>query len=70
MLTIGRNAQQIVLASPEQVAEIERLIEAVRVPDALLDKWKAAAGASEWEDFEADKLEKCIAELKKRISQA
>lgn len=66
---IEKEAEPIALASPEQVAEIERLLSVVKMPEETIEKWKNAAAADTWAEFEADKIEKCLAVLRNKIEE-
>lgn len=57
---IEKEAIQLVLASAEQVAEIKRLVDTVKLPEGQIDKWYNAANCESWEDMDADKLTKII----------
>lgn len=58
----------IELASPEQVAEIERLLALVKIEPATVDKWKAKAGAESFSEFRKDQADGVIAALNKQIN--
>ena len=58
----------IELASPEQVAEIERLVSLVKIEPATIDKWKAKAGAETFAEFSATQAAGVIAALNKQIN--
>ena len=58
----------IVLASPEQVAEIERLTKVVKFEQADIDKVLARASAESFAELNADQAAKLIDWLKKKIS--
>ncbi len=60
-------AKQIVLASPEQLAELGELLEIVRLPDGEVDKWLKKANVETLAEMPADKLAACIAMLKGKI---
>ncbi|MDT8333029.1 AAA family ATPase [Roseomonas gilardii] len=62
------SAKSIEIASPEQVAEVNRLLEIVKLPDGQIDKWLAAAGVTDWAEMEADKITKAIAAIKSKIA--
>jgi hypothetical protein len=64
---IEADSKPLVLASPDQVAEIRRLLDTVKLPDGQADKWLAAASAETWDEVDADKAEKVIAALKARL---
>jgi hypothetical protein len=48
---IEAEAEPIVLATPEQVAEIERLLGIVKIEQDTLDKWLTKANAETWADL-------------------
>jgi hypothetical protein len=60
--------KQITLATPEQIADIQRLLGAVKVDDDFVQKCFAKAGAQAWSELEADQIEKVISFLKGRIA--
>ena len=64
---IEKSAVQIVLATPEQLAEVHRLLETVKIPDNQKDKWFAAAGVGSFEEMDSDKLTGVITYLKGRV---
>jgi hypothetical protein len=64
---IEKAAQQILVASPEQIAEVNRLLEIVKMPDDWQAKVFQKAGVDSWAEMDAEKVEKCIASLKERI---
>ena len=55
------------LATPEQVKELRGLLETVRLPDGMTDKWLAKAGVDQWEDMSGDAIQKCIDYVKSRL---
>jgi hypothetical protein len=57
----------ITLATPEQVAEVRRLLDAVKVEEDYAAKCFAKAGATSWDELEGGQIEKVIAHLKGRI---
>lgn len=65
---IEGEVKQIIVASPEQVAEVNRLIGLVKLPDGQVEKWLNAAGVSEWAEMETDRVDKAIAHLKGLIA--
>jgi hypothetical protein len=64
---LEREAQQVALASPEQVKEIKELLHVVRLPDGLVDKWLGKAQVDTFEDMPADTIAKCIDYVKNRL---
>lgn len=70
----GRNiiegtVKQIVLATPEQLAELNTLIEVIKLPDGETDKWLKKANAETFADMDSDKVAACINMLKGKIKQ-
>lgn len=61
-------AQPIVLASPDQTAEVRRLLEIVKVAPEYAEKCLARARAGDWSEMDADKIEKVIADLKGKLT--
>lgn len=59
---------QIVLAKPEQIAEITRLIEIVKVDEKDLNKILTKANAETWYELTADQAEHTIIWLKKKVN--
>jgi len=64
---LERSAQSVELARPEQVREIKDLLNIVRLPDGLVDKWLSKAQVDTWEDMPADAIGKCIEYVKNRL---
>lgn len=65
---IEKAVRQIVLATPEQVAEIARLMAVVKLDEGVVEKWFKAAGVETFEEMDAEKAEKCIAALKAKMA--
>lgn len=64
---LERDAVCEVLATPEQVAELTRLIELVKLPDETIDKWKARADAESFEEMNTESIQKCINFIKEKF---
>jgi hypothetical protein len=64
---LEREAQQIALATSEQVRELKDLLNIVRLPEGLVDKWLSKAQVETWEDMPADTIVKCIEYVKNRL---
>jgi hypothetical protein len=67
---LEKNAEQLQLASAEQVREMKELLNIVRLPEGTTDKWFAKAGVDVWEDMPADTIAKCIEYVKNRLPAA
>ena len=65
---IEKEAKPLVIASAEQVAEVNRLLGIVKLADDWTGKVFKAAGVDAWEDMDADKIAKCIDTLKGKLS--
>lgn len=65
---INAESKPLTLATPEQVSEINRLLEIVKLPDGQADKWMKAASAEMWDEVDSDKAEKIIVALKTKLA--
>lgn len=59
---------QIVLAAEEQVSEIKRLLEVVKVADADIEKILTKAGAESWSELTSSQADNTINWLNKKIT--
>lgn len=66
---IEGGVKQIVLATPEQVAELTTLLEVIKLPEGQTDKWLKAANAESFADMDTDKINACINLLKGKVKQ-
>lgn len=64
---IEKASAPVELASAEQIAELRRLLEVVKMPDGWLEKCLERANADRLEDMEADKIGKLIDVVKERL---
>ena len=64
---IEREAIAQELATPEQIKEIIRLIDLLKVPEETFQKWLDKANSEGWEDMQKESIQKCIDHLKKQI---
>ena len=67
--TLERDAKPEVLASPEQIQEINRLVELLKVTAETTDKWLEKAGAANWGEMPTEALGKCIDHLKAQVNK-
>lgn len=65
---IEAESKPLVLATAEQVAEIKRLLDTVKLPDGQAEKWLSAASADVWEEVDEDKAAKVIGALKMKLA--
>lgn len=59
----------ITLATPEQVAEIERLLSIVKIPEADVEKWMTKAKASTFAEVTSEQADGIISLLNKKLSK-
>jgi hypothetical protein len=64
---LERDAVAQELASLEQVAEMIRLIDLLKVPAETYQKWLDKATSEAWADMQKDSIQKCIDHLKAKI---
>ena len=65
---LERDAIAQELATEEQVKEIVRLIDLIKVPEVIYQKWLDKASSEKWEEMPRDAIQKCIDHLKSKIS--
>jgi hypothetical protein len=63
---IEKKGAAIVLATPEQIAEVNTLLEVVKVPEGLTEKWFNKAGVDGFAEMDTTMIDKCIAFLKEK----
>jgi hypothetical protein len=66
---IERKAKIIVLATPEQVAQIKLLLEHMKVTDEQIAKMYSQAGVTDWSEMTTESIEKAINYFKSKITQ-
>lgn len=64
---LERDAVAQELATPEQIKEIVRLIDLLKVPEETYQKWLDKANSESWTDMQKDSIQKCIDHLKSKI---
>ena len=64
---IAKPVTPVLLASDEQVAEIKRLVDIVRLPDGTIEKWFTKAGVDCYEDMNSSAIQKCIEYVKDKL---
>lgn len=64
---IEASAEPIVLATPEQVAEVRRLLTVIKIGEDEIEKWNAKAGADSFEEYGQEYIQKNISYLTKKI---
>lgn len=64
---LERDAVAQELASAEQINEMIRLIDLIKVPEETFRKWLDKAGSEKWEEMPKDAIQKCIDHLTSKI---
>ena len=64
---VEEESRPIEVATPDQVAELNRLLDVVKLPEGMAEKWLAAANVDSWAEAEADKVSKVITALQARL---
>jgi len=64
---IEADVKPIVLATPEQVEEIKRILELVRIDQATIDKLLSKANAESWEELETEQAAATINWLNNKL---
>lgn len=61
-------SEPVVLATEEQLAEVNRLLGIVKLEEGTVDKWLAAANVSSWDEMTSDRIAKAIDHLKGKLA--
>lgn len=64
---LERDAVAQELADEEQVKEVVRLIDLIKVPEETYRKWLDKASSEKWEEMPKEAIQKCIDHLKSKI---
>lgn len=64
---IERASDPVAMSSKEQVAEVIRLLDVVKVDDETVSDWFTRADVDAWEEMSGERIQKCIDFLKKKI---
>lgn len=64
---LEKDAVPEVLATEEQIKELKRLIDLVKVPGEIVDKWLTKANSESFEEMNTSVIDKCIDYVKKQI---
>lgn len=65
---IEKEVKVLTLATPEQVADIKRLVDLLKVEQATIDKWYEKANAESFEEFSTETATQIITALNKKLS--
>jgi hypothetical protein len=66
--SVEANAETITLALPEQVAEVKKLLDLVRIPEVDIQKGFEKAGVSSFDEMTSDQILGWLNFLRKKIS--
>lgn len=64
---LERDAVAQELAEPDQVKELVRLIDLIKVPEEIYQKWLDKASSERWEEMPRDAIQKCIDHIRSKI---
>jgi hypothetical protein len=65
--SIDKTSEPTPLATAEQVAELKRLLDVVKMPEDTVDKWLTKASVETLEDMTADAMMKCVAFVRAKL---
>lgn len=66
---IEKAAEPVALASKEQVEKITRLVDIVKIDESEIMKWFSKEDVEEWSEMRADKIQKCIDFVEKKLKE-
>ena len=64
---LEKPADQVTLATPDQVRELKDLLNIVRLPEGTVERWLTKAGVETFDDMTADTIGKCIDFVRHRL---
>lgn len=65
---IEKESKQIILATSEQLKELNYLMTVVKLPEGQTSKWLSAANVDNFEDMETSKLDSLIIHIKSKLT--
>ncbi len=68
MDVLEEQSKPIILANDDQLAEINRLLQVIKLEDGTVDKWLAAADVSAWSEMPEERVAKAIVHLQSLIA--
>lgn len=66
---IEKESAPVVMATKEQIAKIEKLIEIVKIDEDTLNKWFSKADVDSWEEMTGEQIQKCIDFVQKKVDE-
>jgi len=67
---LDREAGVVPFATPEQVKELNYLLDLVKLPEGTVDKWMSKAGVDKFEEMPGAVIQKCIAHVQEKLPSA
>jgi len=64
---VEKDAAPIVMASIEQVAKIQELVEIVKIPEETINGWFLKADVAEWSEMTGEQIQKAIDFVQKKL---
>jgi len=64
---LEKDAIPQILALEEQITEINRIVDLLKVPQELIEKWLKKADSTCFEEMTSEQIQKCINHLKKQM---
>ena len=68
-LTMDGKRHEVSMAKPEQIAELTRLLEIVKLPEGVTDKWLSKAKAESWAELTEETIVKCLAHVQDLLAK-
>lgn len=65
---IEKEVVPVTLATPEEVAEVNRLLEVVKIEPGVVEKWLTKAGAENFAEMSGEQIQGCITFLKGKLA--
>ena len=64
---LQRDSVPVLLASPDQVSEIKRLLDVVKIDSEEINKWFTKADVDSFDEMTSDQISKCIDYVSKKL---
>ena len=64
---IEKDSTPVVMATPEQVKEIQQLVGTVNIEEAVVDRWFTKADVEDWSEMSGEQISKCIDYVQKKL---
>ena len=66
---IERESVPVIFATDEQLKRTIQLVEALKVPQEMIDKWFKVSNVEEWKEMNSIQIQKCIELMEQKIIQ-